>query len=61
VLTEASGLRITSANGVFSFEIDKSVVTADPQITRYFKVISFGVEIIESFTIEILTVIDCSG
>lgn len=61
VLTEASGLRITSSNGVFSFEIDKSVVTAEPQITRYFKVISYGVEIIESFTIELINQIDCSG
>jgi len=60
ILAENSGLRITSDNGVFSLEVDKSVVNADPQITRYFKVISFGVEIIESFTIELRVPIDCS-
>jgi len=57
VLTEASGLRITSTNGVFSLEVDKSIVVADPLITRYIKVISYSVEIIEEFTVYL---IDCS-
>jgi hypothetical protein len=42
---------------VFSLEVDKSVVAADPLITRYFKVISYSVQKIESFTINL---IDCS-
>jgi hypothetical protein len=57
-LTEASGLRITVSNGVFSLEIDKSVVNAETQITRYFKVISYSVHIIEPFTL--LLDQDCS-
>ena len=57
-LTEASGLRITSNAGVFSLEVDKSVVAADPQITRYFKVISYSVNTIESFTVSLL---DCTA
>jgi len=63
VLTSASGLRITSAEGVFSLELDKSILAsvADPKILRYFKVISYGVEFIESFELEIISLIDCSG
>jgi hypothetical protein len=57
-LTEASGMRITQTDGVFFFEIDKSVAAADPQIERYFKVISYSVEIIESFTVYLF---DCSS
>jgi len=56
-LTESSGLKITSNAGLFSLEVDKSVVVADPQITRYFKVISYSVIKIESFTVKL---IDCS-
>lgn len=60
-LTEASGLRITSSGGVFSLEVDKSVVAADPQITRYFKVVSYSVEKIEAFTIELIQPVDCTN
>jgi len=58
VLNEASGLRITEAAGVYSLEVDKSVVVADPLITRYIKVVSYSVEIIEDFTVFLL---DCSA
>jgi len=58
ILTEVSGLRITSTEGVFSLEIDKSIVVADPLITRHLKVISNNIEIIESFTVNL---IDCSA
>ena len=56
VLTEDSGLRITETAGVFSLEVDKSVIDADPELTRYIKVVSYSVEIIEDFTIFLL---DC--
>jgi len=60
VLTEASGLRIKSTDGVFRLEVEKSVVMADPEITRYLKVISYGVEIIEEFTLFLDQPVDCS-
>ena len=56
VLTEDSGLRITETAGVFSLEVDKSVIDADPELTRYIKVVSYSIEIIEDFTIFLL---DC--
>jgi len=56
VLEEASGLRITNTDGVFALEVDKSVIDADPELTRYIKVVSHSVEIIEEFTIFLL---DC--
>ena len=56
VLEEASGLRITETAGVFALEVDKSVIDADPELTRYIKVISHSVEIIEEFSIFLL---DC--
>jgi len=57
VLTEESGLRITNTDGVFALEVDKSVIDADPQLTRYIKVVSHSVELIEEFTIFLL---DCT-
>jgi len=44
---------------VFALELDKSVVAADPLITRYFKVISHSIVKIESFTIYLT--INCSA
>ena len=41
---------------MFSLEVDKSVIDADPELTRYIKVVSYSVEIIEDFTIFLL---DC--
>jgi hypothetical protein len=58
-LEESSGLRITQTDGSFALEVDKATVEADPQITRYFKVVSYSVEIIESFTVYLT--INCSA
>jgi len=41
---------------VFALEVDKSVIDADPELTRYIKVVSYSVEIIEEFKIFLL---DC--
>lgn len=57
-MTEDSGLRITETDGVFALEVDKSVIDADPVITRYLKVSSYSVEIIEEFTIFLLDCLD---
>ena len=51
-----TGLRITETDGSFSLEVDKSEIDADPELTRWFKVISHSEEIIEEFTIFLL---DC--
>ena len=59
-LTEVSGLRIKVTDGVFALEIDKSVIIADPLITRYLKVVSYSVEIIEDFTVFLTEPIDCT-